>query len=197
MGHEYHAVTNENSSSLADRSARECLPPTLDSPRIHDALPAKVRALICVVSKAYMPRNTHSELRGLRLTCGLVHRFQKPGQPGAGPPAPGMGGGGASGLISSLTSEQRSIVLADVKPGEVLTVLAFAGTGKTTCLRAYAQARPHLRVLYLTVRCLALQEGLASLRCCNRGNADFSSTGHLLILCLQVGRMCSLGSSGL
>ena len=42
-------------------------------------------------------------------------------------------------------------MLADVKPGGVLTVLAFAGTGKTTCLRAYAQARPHLKILYLTV----------------------------------------------
>ena len=64
----------------------------------------------------------------------------------------GGGGGGASGLLSSLTAEQRAIVLSDVKAGEVLTVLAFAGTGKTTCLRAYAQARPHLRILYLTVR---------------------------------------------
>ncbi|CAM9815047.1 unnamed protein product [Ectocarpus sp. 4 AP-2014] len=73
-------------------------------------------------------------------------RFQKPGHPGGG----GGGGGGASGLISNLTAEQRSIVLADVKPGGVLTVLAFAGTGKTTCLRAYAQARPHLKILYLT-----------------------------------------------
>ncbi|CAM9971552.1 unnamed protein product, partial [Laminaria digitata] len=62
----------------------------------------------------------------------------------------GGGGGGASGLLSSLTAEQRAIVLSDVKAGEVLTVLAFAGTGKTTCLRAYAQARPHLRILYLT-----------------------------------------------
>lgn len=64
----------------------------------------------------------------------------------------GGGVGGASGLLSSLTAEQRGIVLSDVRAGEVLTVLAFAGTGKTTCLRAYAQARPHLRILYLTVR---------------------------------------------
>lgn len=42
-------------------------------------------------------------------------------------------------------------MLTDVKAGEVLTVLAFAGTGKTTCLRAYAQARPYLSILYLTV----------------------------------------------
>lgn len=71
------------------------------------------------------------------------------------------GGGGVSGLISRLTAEQRSIALADVRPGEVLTVLAFAGTGKTTCLRAYAQARPHLRILYLTVRVT----GVLKMRC--------------------------------
>ena len=76
----------------------------------------------------------------------------RPGQPGGGVGRIVSGGGGASGLLSSLTSEQRSIVLTDVKPGEVLAVLAFAGTGKTTCLRAYAHARPHLRILYLTVR---------------------------------------------
>ncbi|CAM9988488.1 unnamed protein product, partial [Ectocarpus fasciculatus] len=82
-------------------------------------------------------------------------RFQKPGHPGGG----GGGGGGASGLISNLTAEQRSIVLADVKPGGVLTVLAFAGTGKTTCLRAYAQARPHLKILYLTVSSVRRPQG--------------------------------------
>lgn len=85
----------------------------------------------------------------------LCLRFQKPGQPGGG-----GGGGGASGLISNLTAEQRSIVLADVKPGGVLTVLAFAGTGKTTCLRAYAQARPHLKILYLTVSASLVVAGL-------------------------------------
>ncbi|CAM9340718.1 unnamed protein product, partial [Scytosiphon promiscuus] len=80
-------------------------------------------------------------------------RFQKAGQPGGGGGdrnSNSGGGGGASGLIANLTAEQRSIVLADVKAGGVLTVLAFAGTGKTTCLRAYAQARPHLKILYLT-----------------------------------------------
>ncbi|CAN0101944.1 unnamed protein product, partial [Hapterophycus canaliculatus] len=78
-------------------------------------------------------------------------RFRKAGQPGGGGSnSRSGGGGGASGLIANLTAEQRSIVLADVKAGEVLTVLAFAGTGKTTCLRAYAQARPHLNILYLT-----------------------------------------------
>ncbi|CAN0239455.1 unnamed protein product, partial [Ectocarpus sp. 13 AM-2016] len=59
----------------------------------------------------------------------------------------------------NLTAEQRSIVLADVKPGGVLTVLAFAGTGKTTCLRAYAQARPHLKILYLTVSSVRRAQG--------------------------------------
>lgn len=86
----------------------------------------------------------------------LSKRFLKPGVLAGGGTSNGHGSGGASGLIANLTAEQRSIVLADVNPGEVLTVLAFAGTGKTTCLRAYAQARPHLRVLYLTVSFLLL-----------------------------------------
>lgn len=50
-------------------------------------------------------------------------------------------------------------MLADVKAGGVLTVLAFAGTGKTTCLRAYAQARPHLKILYLTASCAGSDGG--------------------------------------
>lgn len=87
-----------------------------------------------------------------RLPLFHRNRFQKAGQPGGGGSNSNSGGGGgASGLIANLTAEQRSIVLADVKAGGVLTVLAFAGTGKTTCLRAYAQARPHLKILYLTV----------------------------------------------
>jgi ABC-type transport system involved in cytochrome c biogenesis ATPase subunit len=32
--------------------------------------------------------------------------------------------------------------LLQLKAGEALTVLAFAGAGKTACLRAFALARP-------------------------------------------------------
>ncbi|CAM9315558.1 unnamed protein product [Chrysoparadoxa australica] len=54
------------------------------------------------------------------------------------------------GIFASLTSEQKAIVHTDLKPGDILTVMAFAGTGKTTSLKAYAQARPNLRFLYLS-----------------------------------------------
>jgi F-box DNA helicase 1 len=49
----------------------------------------------------------------------------------------------------SLTPEQKSVVGCDLAPGEILKVLAFAGTGKTATLAAYAMARPRLRFLYL------------------------------------------------
>ncbi|CAM9469278.1 unnamed protein product [Choristocarpus tenellus] len=64
--------------------------------------------------------------------------------------------------MNRLTSEQRRIVLTNLKPGEVLSVVAFAGTGKTTCLRAYAMARPHLKVLYLAFNVSVRDEAAAT-----------------------------------
>lgn len=49
----------------------------------------------------------------------------------------------------ALTDEQKRIVACDLLPGESLKVVAFAGTGKTSTLVAYAKARPGLRFLYL------------------------------------------------
>lgn len=48
-----------------------------------------------------------------------------------------------------LTEEQKQIVARDIGPGDILKVTALAGTGKTTTLVAYAQARPRLRFLYV------------------------------------------------
>ena len=48
-----------------------------------------------------------------------------------------------------LTDEQRRIVKCDLKQDDILRIIAFAGTGKTTTLIEYAKARPHLRFLYL------------------------------------------------
>ena len=48
-----------------------------------------------------------------------------------------------------LTKEQQAIVGCDLKPGQTLKVMAFAGTGKTSTLVAYAKARPRMRFLYL------------------------------------------------
>jgi F-box protein 18 (helicase) len=48
-----------------------------------------------------------------------------------------------------LTEEQQAVVACDLRPGQSLKIMAFAGTGKTSTLIAYAQARPHLRFLYV------------------------------------------------
>jgi F-box protein 18 (helicase) len=48
-----------------------------------------------------------------------------------------------------LTPEQNSIVDCDLSPGEALKIIAFAGTGKTSTLIAYAKARPRMRFLYV------------------------------------------------
>jgi F-box protein 18 (helicase) len=48
-----------------------------------------------------------------------------------------------------LTSEQSEIVRTDLKPGEILKIIAFAGTGKTSTLFEYTKERPELRFLYV------------------------------------------------
>jgi F-box protein 18 (helicase) len=51
--------------------------------------------------------------------------------------------------VIQLTQEQLSIIQRSVKPGERFKITAFAGTGKTSTLIAYARIRPDLRFLYL------------------------------------------------
>lgn len=48
-----------------------------------------------------------------------------------------------------LTEEQKDIVACDLLPGQILKVIAFAGTGKTSTLVEYANVRPHMRFLYV------------------------------------------------
>ncbi|XP_072027238.1 F-box DNA helicase 1-like [Amphiura filiformis] len=48
-----------------------------------------------------------------------------------------------------LTHEQMRIVTYDPKPNEVIKIVAFAGTGKTTTLIRYAQRRPTTQFLYV------------------------------------------------
>ena len=48
-----------------------------------------------------------------------------------------------------LTHEQFRIISSDIQPGEVIKINAFAGTGKTTTLIHYTQARPSLKFLYI------------------------------------------------
>lgn len=56
------------------------------------------------------------------------------------------------------TSEQQQIIDTDPVPGQILKILAFAGTGKTTTLVAYAAKRPGLRFLYMAFNKSVQQE---------------------------------------
>lgn len=52
-------------------------------------------------------------------------------------------------MAATLTAEQKSIVRKTVQPGEILKIIAFAGTGKTTTLASYALNRPNQHFLYI------------------------------------------------
>ncbi|EST07991.2 DNA helicase, UvrD-like, C-terminal [Kalmanozyma brasiliensis GHG001] len=67
-------------------------------------------------------------------------------------PAPG------STLTFQLTHEQDRFVRRDVRPGELVKVQAFAGTGKTRSLLAYAERRPNKRFLYIAFNKAAAEE---------------------------------------
>ena len=73
-------------------------------------------------------------------------------QPDRIPPAPGVH------LTFQLTHEQHRFVHRDVRPGELIKVQAFAGTGKTRSLLAYAERRPHKRFLYIAFNKAAAEE---------------------------------------
>ena len=63
-----------------------------------------------------------------------------------------MGGGGTmiqSSSRSRLTAEQLAVVDTNVAKAEILKIVAYAGTGKTTVLLEYARARPSKKYLYL------------------------------------------------
>lgn len=47
------------------------------------------------------------------------------------------------------TIEQQAIIDCDLAPGNILKVMAFAGTGKTTTLVSYTRKRPDMRFLYI------------------------------------------------
>jgi F-box protein 18 (helicase) len=48
-----------------------------------------------------------------------------------------------------LTEEQKDIISCDRVQGEILKIMAFAGTGKTSTLIEYTKSRPHMRFLYV------------------------------------------------
>lgn len=53
--------------------------------------------------------------------------------------------------LSTLTNEQRLVANAQLEKGQTLKVVAYAGTGKTVTLRAFAQTHPEFRILYVAV----------------------------------------------
>jgi F-box protein 18 (helicase) len=79
----------------------------------------------------------------------------------------------------ALTDEQRGVV--DSAAAE-LVVNAYAGTGKTTTLRAYAAARPQQRMLYLAFNKVTASEAAASfppnVSCRTVHSLAYSAVGH-------------------
>lgn len=61
-------------------------------------------------------------------------------------------------LTFQLTQEQARFVQRDVRPGELIKVQAFAGTGKTRSLLAYAERRPNRRFLYIAFNKAAAED---------------------------------------
>ncbi|KAJ8245470.1 hypothetical protein GJAV_G00271090 [Gymnothorax javanicus] len=53
------------------------------------------------------------------------------------------------GAVFQVTHEQQQILNHNIQPGQVVKIMAFAGTGKTSTLVQYARHRPHLRFLYV------------------------------------------------
>lgn len=78
-----------------------------------------------------------------------------------------------------LSEEQEAIVQCQA---QALRVVAFAGTGKTTTLRAYAQARPGLRMLYLAFNRSVAQEAQGTfgehVRCLTIHGLAYRAVGH-------------------
>jgi len=78
-----------------------------------------------------------------------------------------------------LTDEQRMVVASD---SEALRVVAFAGAGKTSTLRAYAQARPEMSFLYLAFNRAIKQEAErkfpSNVYCVTTHALAFRNEGH-------------------
>ncbi|MCP9885857.1 ATP-dependent helicase [Synechococcus sp. ATX 2A4] len=78
-----------------------------------------------------------------------------------------------------MSEEQEAIVQCQAS---ALRVVAFAGTGKTTTLRAYAQARPGVRMLYLAFNRSVAQEAQGTfgehVRCLTIHGLAYRAVGH-------------------
>jgi hypothetical protein len=78
-----------------------------------------------------------------------------------------------------LTEEQQAVVSSG---SEALKVVAFAGAGKTSTLRAYAQARPERRMLYLAFNNAIAREAAGrftpNVTCLTTHSLAFRAVGH-------------------
>lgn len=78
-----------------------------------------------------------------------------------------------------LTEEQHAVVSSG---SEALKVVAFAGAGKTSTLRAYAQARPERRMLYLAFNNAIAREAAGkftpNVTCLTTHSLAFRAVGH-------------------
>lgn len=78
-----------------------------------------------------------------------------------------------------LTEEQQVVVSSG---SEALKVVAFAGAGKTSTLRAYAQARPERRMLYLAFNNAIAREAAGkftpNVTCLTTHSLAFRAVGH-------------------
>ena len=68
---------------------------------------------------------------------------------GGGAGSSSSSGRGVAGLLRSLSPEQLAVVAVSLSPTSIVVVKAFAGSGKTTTLRALARSRPDKKFLYL------------------------------------------------
>jgi F-box protein 18 (helicase) len=79
----------------------------------------------------------------------------------------------------ALTEQQQAIVSSG---SEALKVVAFAGAGKTSTLRAYAQARPGRRMLYLAFNRAIAREATGkftpNVTCLTTHSLAFRAVGH-------------------
>ncbi|CAI8037725.1 F-box DNA helicase 1 [Geodia barretti] len=76
-----------------------------------------------------------------------------------------------------LTAEQSEVVNHRLQPGEVIKVMAFAGTGKTTTLLRFTALNPNMSFLYCVYN-KSVQEHAATIFPCNVKCRTFHSLAH-------------------
>ncbi|KAM3832380.1 F-box DNA helicase 1 [Vipera latastei] len=107
--------------------------------------------LYCTATLLYAMRENGVEISNrlhYTLFCGLYHLENSPrSAPVTNPESPSLDRGLSPDFQP--TSEQQQILNHTLTPGEVVKIVAFAGTGKTSTLIQYAQKWSHLRFLYL------------------------------------------------